>query len=220
MIRSLTLPAFLLALIVGLTGCKASIEAEIDVSTLHERPTVPLFVTSKVEVDGCERVVGGSERPGSLDRTQWTLSGVFPDTRYSGCVERESAARASFRNMVVIDGAPEDEIRGQSHVNLLVTEEALRIAIPDYVQGNIERVRDQTGEVDAPAITVTIELVNDSDAAFEYRPITGFDGDRPRFAEAVFLNAGERGVVELPESFAERVLAGETLTALRFSISG
>jgi hypothetical protein len=216
MIPTLARPAFLLALMVALTGCKASVEAQIDVLTLRERPTVPRFVTSTVDVDDCERAADGSERPGSLDRTQWALSGVFPDTRLSGCVERGGSARASFRNLVVIDGAPEDEIRGQSHVNLLVTEQALQIAIPAYVQGNVERVRDQTGVSVDPTITARIELVNDSDATFEYRPIAGFDGDRPRFARTLSLKPGERAVVELPDGFAERVLAGETLTALRF----
>jgi len=216
MTRSFALPAFLLALIVGLAGCKASIEAEVNVSTLHERPTVPLFVTSRVEVNGCERITGGSERPGSLDWTQWTLSGVFPDTRYSGCAEHGDGATATFRNMVVVDGAPGDDVVGRSHVNLLITDEALQIGIPDYVHGNIERVRGQTGESGRPAIDVSLELINDSDEAFAYRAVSGFDGDRPRLGEPARLEAGKRRVIELPDAFAERVLAGETLTALRF----
>lgn len=216
MTPSLARALTLLFLALTLTGCKASIEAELDVSDLRERPTVPLFVTAEVGVDDCERVAGGSERPGSLDRAQWVLSGVFPDTRYSGCTGRGDGAVATFRNMVVIDGAPEDDVVGQSHVNLLVTDDALRIGIPDYVQGNIQRVRGQTGAVDEPSIDVTLELINDTGTPFVYQTVEGFDGKTPLMGEPMRLAAGKRVVIELPESFAGRVLGGETLPALRF----
>ena len=209
-----------LVLIGVLTGCKASIEAELDVSDLRERPTVPLFVTAEVGVDDCERVPGGSERPGSLDRAQWVLSGVFPDTRYSGCTQRGDRAAATFRNMVVIDGAPDDDVVGQSHVNILITEDALRIGIPDYVQGNIERVRDQVGNRSEPSITTSLVLVNDSDTPFEYRAAEGVDDGEVQFGPASRLEAGRRARVDLPEAFAARVLDQGRAEALRFQPPG
>ncbi|MFO7582245.1 hypothetical protein [Guyparkeria sp.] len=214
-----TLPALLLGvtgLSAGLLGCKASVEAELNVTDLREQVTRPLIASAHVHVDGCERISGGSEEPGSLDWTQWVLSGVFPDTRYRSCDSKAEGGVAFFRNMVLIDGAPDEALTGLSHVNIKVGEQHLGIGIPPLVQEHIERVRGQVGNRSEPAISTALVLINDSDAAFDYRVAEGLEGDELRFGPSVRLEAGKRSRVELPEAFATRVLEQGRATALRF----
>ena len=218
-----TLPALLFGLAglsVGLAGCKASVEAELRVTDLREQVTRPLIASANVHVDACERVSGGSEEPGSLDWTQWVLSGVFPDTRYRSCDADDQGGVALFRNMVLLDGNPGETLTGLSHVNIKVGERGLEIGIPPYVQGHIERVRGQVGNRSEPSITTSLVLINDSDTPFEYRVADGVDDGEVQFGPASRLEAGRRARVDLPEAFAARVLDQGRAEALRFQPPG
>lgn len=160
---------FLVGLSLGLAGCKANVEAELDVSDFRTPETRGLFATAQVRTDDCDRGARSAQRKGSLGWTNWVLSGVFPDTRYRACAAAGEKSEATFRNMIVLDAQPGESLSGLSHVNLKLHERTLYAGLPPYVQGNIQRVRDQVGIPSGPEITSHLVLVNNSDTAFAYR---------------------------------------------------
>ena len=152
-----------------LVGCQAEVEAELEVGDIVDRETRGLFATSQVRTEDCDRGTRSVEREGSAGWTTWVLSGVFPDTRYRACRESDSAGVTTFRNMIVFDAMPGAAFSGLSHVNLKLHERTLSVGLPAYVQGNIKRVRDQTGRDGNPEISTRLTLVNNEDQQMDYR---------------------------------------------------
>jgi len=199
----------------GLTGCEAQVEAELDVGNIRAQETTGLFATSRVTSGDCDRGIGSAEREGTLGWTSWVLSGVFPDTRFSGCRETDDGAVATFRNMIVFDASAPEALKGQSHVNLKLHDRVLSVGLPGYVQGNIERVRGQVGIESGPTVTGRLTLLNSSDNPFDYRLMT-YDGSGPTgWGERRSLPGADRLEVVLPEALASRVLNGERAPLLK-----
>lgn len=220
--RSLLLPFLLtggVALASAMVGCEAQVEAELDVSDIRERETTGLFATSRVSTGDCDRDIGASEREGTLGWTNWVLSGVFPDTRFRGCRETNDGATAVFRNMIVFDASPEDVLKGRSHVNLKLRGEELSVGLPEYVQGNIRRVRDQVGIESGPEVSGHLILLNSSDEPFAYRVATYDDSGRAGWSEARKLSGASRVRIELTAALGGYVLKGNRAPILKLESS-
>ena len=198
-----------------LTGCQAEVEAELRVSDIRDREIRGLFATSRVGTDDCDRGPRSNVREGSAGWTTWVLSGVFPDTRYRACRETDPGAETTFRNMFVFDAMPGEALGGLSHVNVKWHEQTLSVGLPDYVQGNIERVRGQIGLGDNPRITTRLTLVNDEDEALVYRQARYEDDGAADWGESRVLEAGTRVSLDYPAALAEQVLVDGRAPLLR-----
>lgn len=210
-------PALLPLLLAGglLAGCEAEVEAELDVGDIRERETTGLFATSRVTTGDCDRGIGASEREGTLGWTSWVLAGVFPDTRFRGCRETDDGATATFLNMFVFDATPDEALAGQSHVNLKLHDHILSMGLPAYVQGHIERVRDQTGVESGPVVSGHLTLLNSSDEPFVYR-VAMYDESGPDgWSEPRELPGAARVDVELSRALGAFVLQGERAPLLK-----
>ncbi|HSH83889.1 MAG TPA: hypothetical protein VK979_01840 [Guyparkeria sp.] len=208
--RTLFLPFLFtagMALIAGLAGCKAQVEAELDVIELRDRETRGLFATSQVMTGDCDRGTASSERENTLGWTSWVLSGVFPDTRFQGCQPDGEQAIATFRNMIVFDAEPGDTLNAQSHLNLKLHDEVLYIGLPSYVRGHIQRVRQQVGAASGPEISGHLVLLNSSRESFGYRLATFGEDDQVGWSEPRELAGAARVRLQLPPSLARQALA-------------
>ena len=208
----------LLPLVFGglvLAGCEARVEAELDVSDIRERETTGLFATSQVTTGDCDRGIGASEREGTLGWTSWVLAGVFPDTRFRGCHETDDGATATFLNMFVFDATPDEALAGQSHVNIKLRDGQLSIGLPEYVQGHIERVRDQVGNATEPRVAGELTLLNSSSEPFVYRVATYGDTGPSGWSEPRELPGAARAEIELPPALGAYVLTGERAPLLK-----
>ena len=211
---SLMMPVLLVAGLL-LAGCEAQLEAELDVSDIRERETTGLFATSRVTTGDCDRSIGASEREGTLGWTSWVLSGVFPDTRFRGCRETDHGATATFLNMFVFDATTEEALAGQSHVNLKLHDHIVSVGLPGYVQGHIERVRDQTGVESGVAVSGELTLLNSSDEPFIYRVMQYDESGAAGWSEPRELSGAARVGVELPVALGASVLSGERAPLLK-----
>ena len=212
-IRSALLPLLLAGGL--LAGCEAQVEAELDVGDIRERETTGLFATSQVTTGDCDRGIGASEREGTLGWTSWVLAGVFPDTRFRGCRETDDGATATFLNMIVFDATRDEALKGQSHVNLKLHDHVISVGLPDYVQGHIERVRDQTGIESGPTVSGHLTLLNSSDEAFVYRVATYDESGPDGWSEPRELPGAARVDVELSRALGTFVLQGERAPLLK-----
>ncbi|KTG17944.1 MULTISPECIES: hypothetical protein [unclassified Guyparkeria] len=210
-------PALLPLLLAGglLAGCEAQVEAELDVGDIRERETTGLFATSKVTTGDCDRGIGASEREGTLGWTGWVLSGVFPDTRFRGCRETDGGATATYLNMFVFDASHGEALKGQSHVNLKLHDHIVSLGLPEYVQGHIERVRDQTGVESGPTISGHLTLLNSSDEPFVYRVMEYDESGKAGWSEPRELPGAARVDVELSPALSAFVLEGERAPLLK-----
>jgi len=190
----------------ALAGCKADVEAELDVSNIRQVDTAGLFVTSRVTTGDCDRGIGSAEREGTLGWTNWLLSGVFPDTRLRSCRERDGGGVATFLNMIVFDPRPEAAVRGRSHVNLRLEDGVLSVVLPDYVQENIRRVQRQAGAGALPEITAHLELVNNDETPFRYRLAQYDDSGQMDWSESRELPASARVRIGFPAVLSRQVL--------------
>jgi hypothetical protein len=204
-----------LAAVLALTGCEAQVEAELDVSDIRERETNALFATSQVTTGDCDRSIGASERQGTLGWTSWVLSGVFPDTRFRGCRETDAGAAATFRNMIVFDATADEALKGQSHVNLKLHDHVLSVGLPKYVQGHIDRVRDQVGIDSGPVVSGQLTLLNSSDQAFVYRLATYDEKGPEGWSQPRELPGAARVEIELPRVLGEYTLSGHRAPILK-----
>lgn len=220
--RSLFLPLVFTAgtlLAAGLAGCKAEVEAELDVSSIRQVDAAGLFVTSRVTAGDCDRGVGSAEREGTLGWTNWLLSAVFPDTRFRSCRERDGGGVATFLNMIVFDPRPEAAVRGRSHVNLRLEHRVLSVVLPDYVQGNIRRVQQQAGADTLPEISAHLELVNNDEAPFGYR-VAQYDAlGHAGWSEPRELPAASRVRIDFPAALARQVLSEGRAPALKVVVT-
>ena len=208
-----------LAAVLALTGCEAQVEAELDVSDIRERETNALFATSQVTTGDCDRSIGASEREGTLGWTSWVLAGVFPDTRFRGCRETDDGATATFLNMIVFDATRGEALKGQSHVNLKLHDHLLSVGLPDYVQGHIERVRDQTGVESGPVVSGHLTLLNSSDEPFAYREAIYDEQGPDGWSEPRELPGAARVDIELPPVLGDYVLSGHRAPILELERS-
>ncbi|WP_410473859.1 hypothetical protein [Guyparkeria sp. TX1] len=220
--RTVLMPLLLagMGLTTLLTGCQADVEAELEIGDIRERETHGLFATSKVRTEDCDRGSRSAEREGSAGWATWVLSGVFPDTRYRGCRELEAGAETTFRNMIVFDANPGETLSGLSHVNIKLHEQTLSVGLPPYVQGNIERVRDQAGLEGQPEITSRLTLINNEDQAFGYRQAhygahADVGVDDGEWGELHVLEPNARVSLDYPAGLAERVFADGRAPLLR-----
>ncbi len=201
-----------------LAGCQAEVEAELEINDILERETRGLFVTSQVRTEDCDRGTRSVEREGSAGWTTWVLSGVFPDTRYRGCREIKAGGMTTFRNMIVFDATPGEALSGLSHVNIKLHEQTLSVGLPPYVEGNIERVRDQAGLEGQPEITSRLTLVNNEDDPFRYRQAhykAGVNADDGEWGELHVLEPNARVSLDYPAGLVERVFAEGRAPLLR-----
>lgn len=198
-----------------MAGCEATVQAELDVSDIRERNTTGLFATSKVSTGDCDRGIGASEREGTLGWTSWVLAGVFPDTRFRGCYEDDDGATATFLNMFVFDAFPEKTLQGQSHVNLKLYDGVLYVVLPDYVQSNIRRVRDQTGVESGPDVSGVLALLNSSAEPFIYRMATYDEAGPSGWSEPRELDGAARVAIDLSTELGKHVLRGERAPLLK-----
>lgn len=214
--RTVLMPLLLagMGLTTLLTGCQAEVEAELEVGDIRERETRGLFATSQVRTDDCNRGTRSIEREGSAGWTTWVLSGVFPDTRYRSCRELEAGAVTTFRNMIVFDATGGGALSGLSHVNIKLHDRTLSVGLPPYVQGNIERVRDQIGRDGNPEITLRLTLVNNENEAFGYR-LARYDEGDVEWSEPRVLEASSRVSLNYPAVLAERLFADGRAALLR-----
>ncbi len=209
---------FLAGLSLGLAGCQADVEAELDVSDFRTPETRGLFAAARVLTDDCDRGARTAQREGSLGWTNWVLSGVFPDTRYRACAPAGEKSEATFGNMIVLDAQSGASMSGLSHVNLKLHQHTLYVGVPPYVQENIERVRGQVGIASGPEITSHLVLVNNSDTAFAYR-VARYDasgsidwGDRQE------VPPQGRARLTFPPPMGERVLEDGRAPMLRYGL--
>ncbi|MFP4462818.1 MAG: hypothetical protein ACLFO0_03100 [Guyparkeria sp.] len=203
-----------------LAGCEAEVEGELEIRDIVERETRGLFATSVVTTDDCERDNRSADREGSAGWTTWVLSGVFPDTRYRSCRERDSGATTTFRNMFVFDAMPGEALSGLSHVNVKLHERTLSVGLPPYVQENIERVRKQAGLDETAAITTRLTLINNEDEPFAYRVARFEESDEVDWGERQVLAPSDRVSLDYPVALAERVFADGWAPLLRIESSG
>lgn len=203
-----------------LTGCQAEVEAELEIGDIRERETRGLFATSELRTEDCERDNRSADREGSAGWTTWVLSGVFPDTRYRSCRERDSGAVTTFRNMFVFDAMPGEALSGLSHVNVKLHERTLSVGLPPYVQDNIERVRKQAGLDDTAAITTRLTLVNNEDEPFAYRVARFDESGEVDWGKRQVLAPSDRVSLDYPVALAERVFADGRAPLLRIESSG
>ena len=204
-----------MAAVLALGGCKAQVEAELDVSDIRERETNALFATSQVTTGDCDRGIGASEREGTLGWTTWVLSGVFPDTRFRGCRETDGGATATFLNMIVFDASPEEALKGQSHVNLKLHDQVLSVGLPEYVRGHIERVRDQIGIESGPEVSGELSLLNSSGEPFAYRVMAYDESGTAGWSERRELPGAARVELELTPMLAKYALSGHRAPVLK-----
>ncbi|MFP4639852.1 MAG: hypothetical protein ACLFMY_05390 [Guyparkeria sp.] len=220
--RIYLIPALLagLGLTYLLTGCQAEVEAELEIGDIRERETRGLFATSELRTEDCERDNRSADREGSAGWTTWVLSGVFPDTRYRSCSERDSGAVTTFRNMFVFDAMPGEALSGLSHVNIKLHEQTLSVGVPPYVQDNIERVRDQARSDDAPEIRTRLRLVNNEDEPFAYRVARFDESGEVDWGERQVLAPSDRVSLDYPVALAEQVFADGRAPLLRIDSPG
>ncbi|MDG4867590.1 hypothetical protein P8631_06210 [Guyparkeria sp. 1SP6A2] len=216
--RAVSSRVFLLlaGLSLGLVGCQADVETELDVSDFRTPETRGLFATVQVRTDDCDRGARSTQREGSLGWTNWVLSGVFPDTRYRACSTAGERSEATFRNMIVLDAQPGESLSGLSHVNLKLHERTLYAGLPPYVQGNIQRVRGQVGIPSGPEITSHLVLINNSDTAFGYRVARYDAADEIGWSDQRVVPSRERVRLTFPPAMAEQVLEDGRAPLLRY----
>lgn len=220
--RTLFLPFLFaagMALVAGLAGCKAQVEAELDVIELRDRETRGLFATSQVMTGDCDHGTGSSERENTLGWTSWVLSGVFPDTRFQGCQPDGEQAIATFRNMIVFDAEPGDTLNAQSHLNLKLHDEVLYIGLPSYVQGHIQRVRQQVGIASGPEISGQFLLLNSSREPFGYRQAIFDEASELGWSEPRELAGNARIYLQLSPLLAQQVLTTGKAPLLKIEVN-
>ena len=124
---------YMIAIMILLTGCKATIETEVSLKDILEAETKTIGGDLYLEVAGCSSHEDSRKPSDSVIKAQQTIPSIFADAKYIECFSKGFNSFAHFSIPVVLDKDKAGKPASESHINIASNSETLLAVIAYFI---------------------------------------------------------------------------------------
>ncbi len=197
--------------IVLLTGCKASLEAQVNLSDLLSSKTKDITGDLYLEVTTCSSYKDSRQESSSLIKAKNTVPHVFLGAKYIECFRKEFESFAHFQLPIKLDKDHDGKLASDSQLNIISnSKELLTVGIPRLINKKIENVKNESYTTKDLELVFQIKVVNDTGRDHPFVVFSSYLNGSPYTYGNSNSKAGSSFVVKLSDVSVDQAISFTT----------
>lgn len=195
----------IMSAVIALAGCKTDLIINADTSKLNSDDPINTTANLNVEVASCQDYEDSRLESKSLIEAKSEINRIIPKSEYKECYKKKFDSFAIFKIPVIIGGVKKGQQydEGTFYVGAQPENKSqLFLIVPKEIKSKLKSSKNELSSVGGNDLNITINLKNDTDSNFDFKPYAVFIDDNPypySYNQYYSLNKGAMMKIKLSD---------------------